>query len=250
MSKYAIIITKGGNDMYCSQCGRELADGEVCSCKKNQRKNSGILYTIKRTFRLVMLLYTKPAKAMEEYVGSNGAILSCVLIGIKAIAYGLLGYLLCFGANGKITASEQSIMLVKLPMISTAILFAVLALVGDVLLAAVLYFSTEILTKKNVPFTVAIQLVGMSVTGQLAGLVLALLFSISIRSLVSLALIFSTLSGLIFLTCAALSYKRITSDEAIRTVTICMTILLVLTFILANTMWGTISRIMSALLFS
>jgi hypothetical protein len=173
-----------------------------------------------------------------------------VLIGIKAIAYGLLGYLLCFGANGKITASEQSIMLVKLPMISTAILFAVLALVGDVLLAAVLYFSTEILTKKNVPFTVAIQLVGMSVTGQLAGLVLALLFSISIRSLVSLALIFSTLSGLIFLTCAALSYKRITSDEAIRTVTICMTILLVLTFILANTMWGTISRIMSALLFS
>lgn len=88
---------------FCTKCGKELKEGEVCDCSANEQGNSNnssgisgdaILNTCKSVWNTIINVFKRPATTISEETQSKETNKSIILIVILAIAFAL--YLMAF----------------------------------------------------------------------------------------------------------------------------------------------------------
>lgn len=89
---------------FCTNCGRELKEGEVCNCTANTGANNAssingdaIVNTCKDIWHTIINVFKKPATTVSEEANSSKSNKSIILIIVLAISYAL--YLMAMFAN-------------------------------------------------------------------------------------------------------------------------------------------------------
>lgn len=72
---------------YCTNCGKKLEDGEVCTCKKEL--SFELKESLEQVVELGKGLFLKPVDAIKKYVEHDNIILSIIIIVLGGIVAGL-----------------------------------------------------------------------------------------------------------------------------------------------------------------
>ena len=72
--------------MYCSKCGRELKDGEVCNCTTNVEKPTiKFSDTVMSTVHFARDLFVNPSETIKSYFSLDYGKMAVKLILLKAV---------------------------------------------------------------------------------------------------------------------------------------------------------------------
>ena len=81
---------------FCTKCGKELKEGEVCSCSEAETQNNGttvngdaIVNTCKNVWNTIINVFKKPATTVADEVESKDTNKSIILIILLAISFAL-----------------------------------------------------------------------------------------------------------------------------------------------------------------
>lgn len=77
---------------FCTNCGKKLQDGEVCTCVKEKTSMASsfdVKESIDQTLDLVKGLFLKPTETIKKYVNQDNMILSIILLVLGAVISGL-----------------------------------------------------------------------------------------------------------------------------------------------------------------
>ena len=99
---------------FCTKCGKELKDGEVCDCSANETSNGvatvngdAILNTCKDIWNTIINVFRRPATTIKEEVASKNTNKSIILVILLAITFAL--YLMATISSTENTASELTL---------------------------------------------------------------------------------------------------------------------------------------------
>lgn len=171
---------------FCTKCGRQLADGEVCTCQQPVQPQINPAVTsqinpkgapqmnaapkaaasnptfISEIGALFKGLFTKPADAIAEYVKSSSIMTSAIVICVLAFLNGIASLLYMVGRNvdAKITAAKYynplipSTWVVDEPYSALEIVFRFVStvlsnIVISVLFAALIYLLIKFIFEKD-----------------------------------------------------------------------------------------------------
>lgn len=88
---------------FCTKCGKELAEGEECSCSSNEQTNTNtingdvIVNTCKDIWNTIINTFKKPLSTIKEEVASKDTNKSIILVIVLAISFAL--YLMAIMSN-------------------------------------------------------------------------------------------------------------------------------------------------------
>ena len=82
---------------FCTKCGKELKEGEVCTCETVATKpaegininTDAIINTCKGFFDTIVNMFKKPATTLKEKVNENNVKHALIMLAIIAVSYGL-----------------------------------------------------------------------------------------------------------------------------------------------------------------
>lgn len=99
---------------FCTKCGKELKEGEVCDCSANETSNGvatvngdAILNTCKDIWNTIINVFRRPATTIKEEVASKNTNKSIILVILLAITFAL--YLMATISSTENTASELTL---------------------------------------------------------------------------------------------------------------------------------------------
>lgn len=97
---------------FCTKCGKELKEGEVCDCSSNEQVNStssingdAIVNTCKNVWNTIINVFKRPATTIEEEVESKETNKSIILLIVLAISFAL--YLMAM-ISGMVSRVEEA----------------------------------------------------------------------------------------------------------------------------------------------
>lgn len=107
---------------FCTKCGRQLQDGEVCNCQQQptmapqQTAQAQQVAAVKAAgsnafaeiMDLIKGIFTQPAECVASYVSKASVVMIAILIGAQAIMNALVRLFAMLVANSKVKSSVKS----------------------------------------------------------------------------------------------------------------------------------------------
>lgn len=210
--------------MYCSNCGRELCDGEVCSCTQPAPTNENAAasieasakakdkYDLNKLFIAVVSVFTlmweiikKPCSTVQAFMNRDNGKMGVKLMLVKA-------GLLCIYVLMYFSFSQKLISLNRIGLIITvfAVSFAL-----DFIFACVISLCVKIICKTEIRTTSAMEIAGLRAAMDAAGIIAAALCSVFFPVLSFAFIAAGSLFGLIVSYTATLQLANIDKDKRV-----------------------------------
>ena len=224
---------------FCTQCGKELEDGEVCGCQKNFTDNvqfnlnNGQAQKIKENsknfanniIQIFLQILKKPAEAGREFIQSGNVVFSMAFIILQGILSGIIIMMYAGKINSLLDMSlsifSKNLKIKEATTILSQIKFQtskvfMLALVASVIISFVItlvVWAMAALFKGSTNFSHVICIAGIKSAGTIPFMLLALLLSFISVKWGIIFYIISAVAGYIFTGCALASGAVAAADR-------------------------------------
>lgn len=195
---------------FCSNCGRELKEGEVCECQDNQN-NIDFAGGLNKLLNLAKNMFTNPIKTIKDFKEESNLPLACSLIGITSIVVGLFMMLLVKEIY-KMTVSTYTFGMysmtssVEIPYFKIFIIATVVSAACYFLQALILYLVNSKIFKANISYKNTLNVVSTLSVFTLASVLLSI---IGIFISIYVVVILIALAAIIALAVLVLANKEV-----------------------------------------
>lgn len=215
--------------MYCSNCGRELQDGEVCNCTKpaqaikneasentaaenKTEKKPESRYDINRlfiaivsVFSLIWELLKKPCSTVQAFMNRDNGKMGVKLMLVKAAIMYL--YVLMYSSfAGKAINMNRVGMGIAVFVVSFAL---------DFIFACIIGLCGRVICKKEIDTTATMEISGLKAGGETAGIIAAAVCSVFLPAISLVFILIGALFGMIISYTATLQLADIDKDKRV-----------------------------------
>ena len=149
---------------FCTNCGKELKDGEKCDCTPSIISNDNV----QKLLDLCKGMFVKPIDTMKEFAKKSNFTLAMILVGILSVVAGLFAmsllknaYSMVLGSAGMGLYSYGS-MSMDIPYARTFFTVLIVLFVLSFIYTGVLYLVNTKIFKRNVDFKEVYALYGVT----------------------------------------------------------------------------------------
>ncbi len=156
---------------FCTKCGKELVEGQECSCQKNVKTvATGSSSIVTDLLNLVKGMFTAPVDTMKSFINESNFNNALIALGASAIAIAIMVCVLCKEMMGTImdlmgVASSYLGLVntnIEIPYAKIAIMSIIVAVATYALIAAIAYLISAKLFKNETSYKKMITWLGAS----------------------------------------------------------------------------------------
>lgn len=79
---------------FCTNCGKKLKEGEVCTCKKVEVKTTDVKSYLTSLINIIKGIFTKPVDTLKSFINDNNFVLALIILAVASIATSALSLVL------------------------------------------------------------------------------------------------------------------------------------------------------------
>ncbi len=197
--------------MYCSNCGRELKDGETCNCAQTA-KDAAKGYDLNKFFMAILSVFTllielikAPCTAVQSFMNRDNGKMGLKLMLVKA-GFSTLYILLTLVFFHSITLINR---------VELAVLAFIASFALDFIFALIINLFAGTIAKKEISISSTMEISGLKAAGELTGLICAAVCSIFFAPVSFVFLIMGGLYGIMLSYTAMLQLSFIHKDKRV-----------------------------------
>lgn len=197
--------------MYCSKCGRELKDGEICNCTTSEGK-SGIKIsdTIMSTLHFARDLFLNPSETIKSYFSTDYGKMAVKLILLKAV----VAFVLMFAIFDALMNSNTVLRYISTSKFQMALTAFGISIFGDLIYGVAISFASK-LAHCYLKFKACLQLATVAAPVNMLFMIIAAFASFVNVDAGIYILMFTVLPTVAFTTMAVLDIKGASDNRKI-----------------------------------